>query len=148
MAIAPMVTIATFDDAAKAKHLKERLQQSSVRADVLSEGRMQAAASRADQHANVRVQVEEADFAKAQNLMVEWEKSDPDIGAAIRCPQCTSPRIHYPQLARKFPFTTGLFGILLALKIIPKEYYCEDCHNTWSKEPEPLPRPPAWETFS
>ena len=143
-----MVTIATFDDAAKAKHLKERFRQSSVRADVLTEGRMQAAASRADQHANVRVQVEEADFATAQNLMVEWEKSDPDIGAAIRCPQCGSPRIHYPQMARKFPFTTGLFGILLALKIIPKEYYCEDCQNTWSKEPEPLPRPPAWETFS
>ena len=131
-----MVTIATFDDAAKAKHLKERFQQSAVRADVLTEGRMQAAASHADQHANIRVQVEEADFAKAQNLMVEWEKSDPDIGGAIRCPQCGSPRIHYPQLARKFPFISGLAGILLALKIIPKEFYCEDCHYTWGPQSE------------
>jgi hypothetical protein len=148
MPFANMVTIATFDDGPRAKHLKERFQQSGVRADVVTEGRMQAAASRADQHANVRVQVDEVDFAKAQDLMIEWEKTDPEIGAAIRCPQCRSPRIHYPQLARKFPFTTGLFGILLALKIMPKEYYCEDCQNTWSKEPEALPRPPAWETFS
>jgi Zn finger protein HypA/HybF involved in hydrogenase expression len=143
-----MVTIATFDEAARAKHLKQRFQESGVRADVLTEGRMQAAASRAEAHANVRVQVEEAQFAKAQQLMLEWEQSDAEIGAAIRCPQCGSPRIHYPQMARKFPFTTGLFGILLALKIIPKEYYCEDCQNTWTKEPEPLPRKPAWETFS
>jgi hypothetical protein len=147
MRIAAMVTIATFEDAARAKHLKQRFQESGVRADVATEGRMQAAASR-DRHANVRVQVDEAEFANAQNLMLEWEKSDPEVGAAIRCPQCASPRIHYPQLARKFPFVTGLFGILLALKIMPKEYYCEDCQNTWSKEPEPLPRPPAWETFS
>jgi DNA-directed RNA polymerase subunit M/transcription elongation factor TFIIS len=143
-----MVTIATYDDPAKAKHLKHRFQESGVRADAATEGQMQAAAAGADQLSHIRVKVEERDFAKAQSLMVEWEKSDPQIVAAIRCPQCGSPRIHYPQMARKFPFVTGLFGILLAMKIIPKEYYCEDCQHTWTKEPEPLPRKPDWETFS
>jgi hypothetical protein len=27
--------------------------------------------------------------------------------------------------------TPWLAGILFALKIFPKEFYCQDCHNTW-----------------
>ena len=52
--------------------------------------------------ANWKVNVDEDDFSAAQSLMVEWEASDPDVGSAIRCPQCGSPRIEYPQLTRKF----------------------------------------------
>jgi predicted Zn-ribbon and HTH transcriptional regulator len=141
-----MVTIATFDDSIKAKHLKDRFQQARVHADVLTEGQMHAAASRAKNKANVRVLVEEADFETAQQLLTEWEASDPEIGSAIRCPQCGSPRIDYPQLARKFPFVPGLIAILLALKIVPKEFYCQDCHFTWGNE-EGVPRRRFWKRF-
>ena len=44
-------------------------------------------------------------FRSALNkrLMVGWEASDPEIAnALIRCPQCHSSRIEYPQLTRKF----------------------------------------------
>jgi len=27
--------------------------------------------------------------------------------------------------------------VLCALKIIPKEFYCQDCHFTWSNQEEP-----------
>jgi hypothetical protein len=27
--------------------------------------------------------------------------------------------------------------VLCALKIIPKEFYCQDCHFTWSNREEP-----------
>lgn len=141
-----MVTIATFEEPAKGRHLKERFQQSGVRADVMTEGSMQAAASGSKRQANVKVLVDEDDFEKAQNLMVEWEATDPDVGAAIRCPQCKSPRIDYPQLARKFPFIPGLIGILLALKIVPKEFYCHDCHYTWGGD-EGVPRRRFWNRF-
>ena len=50
--------------------------------------------------------------------MVEWEAADPDIGA-IRCPQCNSPRIEYPQLTRKF-LTPALAGILFAHQNVSK----------------------------
>lgn len=129
-----MVTIATFDQPAKARHLKERFQKSGVHADVVTEGQLQQMTSGARPQANAKVMVEEKDFEKAQGLLVEWEASDPEIGSAIRCPQCKSPRIDYPQLARKFPFVPGLAAILLVLKIIPKEFYCQDCHYSWTNE--------------
>lgn len=141
-----MVTIATFDEPAKGRHLKDRFHQSGVRADVLTEGQMQAVASRSKQQANVKVLVDEDDFEKAQNLLLEWEASDPEIGSAIRCPQCQSPRIDYPQLARKFPFVPGLAAILLALKIVPKEFYCQDCQFTWGGD-ESVPRRRFWNRF-
>ena len=143
-----MVTIATFDDAAKAKHLKKRLQDAGVKADVYTE-RLQAVASLSDPHQNTKVMVEEEEFAKANQLLIEWEPTDPQIGSAIRCPQCKSPRIQYPQLARRFPLVPGLAAILFALKIFPKQFYCEDCHYTWGKDGDPLPKQKeAWETFS
>ena len=88
--------------------------------------------------------VEEEDFERAQGLLVEWETADPDIGA-LRCPQCNSTRIEYPQLTRKF-LTPALAGILFALKIFPKEFYCQDCHFTWVNEPE-HPRYRFWNRF-
>ena len=142
-----MVTIATFDDPAKAKHLKKRLQDSGLKADVHNEGRLQAVATMSTPHANAKVLVEEEDFPAANKLMTEWEETDPDIGAAIRCPQCKSPRIEYPQMTRKF-MTPWLASIMFALKIFPKEFYCQDCHFTWGKEGEPFPKREAWETFS
>ena len=129
-----MVTIATFHDPAKAKRLKERLQQAGLKADIHNEGHLQQVAFMSKPQANVKVQVEDDDFDRAQSLMVEWEASDPDIAAAIiRCPQCGSSRIEYPQMTRK-ALTPALASILFALRIFPKEFYCEDCHYTWSNE--------------
>jgi len=129
-----MVTIATFHDPAKAKRLKERLQQAGLKADIHNEGHLQQVAFMSKPQANVKVQVDDDDFDRAQSLMVEWEASDPDIAAAIiRCPQCGSSRIEYPQMTRK-ALTPALASILFALRIFPKEFYCEDCHYTWSNE--------------
>jgi Putative prokaryotic signal transducing protein len=129
-----MVTIATFNDSSKAKQLKERFQQTGLKADVHNEGHLQQVAFMSKPQANVKVLVEEEDFEKAQRLMVEWESTDPDIAAAvIRCPQCGSSRIEYPQLTRK-NLTPAVAGILFALRIFPKEFYCQDCHYTWNNE--------------
>ncbi len=125
-----MMTIATYNEPAKAKHLKTRLQEAGLKADIHTGGRLQAAAGMGTPPASAKVLVDEDDFEAANNLLQEWESSDPDIGVAIRCPQCQSPRIEYPQLTRKF-LTPWLAGILFALKIFPKEFYCQDCHFTW-----------------
>jgi hypothetical protein len=85
-----------------------------LKADLHNEANLQTYAFMSKPKANAQVMVEEEDFARAQELMVQWEAADPDI-AALRCPQCNSPRIQYPQLTRKF-LTTGMAAILLALK--------------------------------
>lgn len=140
-----MVIIATFNDSGNAKHLRDRLIESGVRADINSEGHLQQVAAGAAAKANIKLSVADDDFAKAQKLLVEWETTDPDLAFAIRCPQCKSSRIQYPQLTRKF-LTPALMGILLALKIFPKEFYCEDCHFTWSDQAE-QPTGRLWSTL-
>ncbi len=130
-----MVTIATFDELTKAKHLKERLQAAGLTADVHNEGHLQQLAFMSKPHANATVAVEERDFERAHQLLLEWEKSDPEMVSAIRCPQCGSPRIQYPQLSRKF-IVPGLAALFLALRLFQKEFYCQDCHYTWPKEGE------------
>ena len=139
-----MVTIATFNEPAKARQLKRRFQDSGIKADVHNEGPVQQFGFMSKPQANAKVMVAEDDFERAQLLMVEWEAADPDIGA-LRCPQCNSPRIEYPQLTRKF-LTPALAGILFALKVFPKEFYCQDCHFTWTNEPE-HPRYRFWNRF-
>lgn len=128
-----MVTIATFNEQTKAKHLKQRLQQSGLKADIINEGHLQKTVFMSKPQANVKVMVDEKDFEAAHKLLVEWEASDPDVGSAIRCPQCGSPRIEYPQMTRKF-LTPAVTSVLFALKIFQKEFYCEVCHFTWSNE--------------
>jgi len=127
-----MVTIATFNEPAKARHLRDRLQQSGVKADVHNEGQMQAAML-SKPMANAKVLVTEQDFEKAHGLMVDWETNDPDVGAALRCPNCQSPRIEYPQMTRRFrlPWVANL---LFAIKLFDKEFYCRDCQFTWGAE--------------
>jgi hypothetical protein len=131
-----MVTIATFNEPAKAKRLKERFQQAGLKADIHNEGHLQQVAFMSKPQANVKVLVDDEAFERAQQLMTEWEASDPDIASAIvRCPQCGSPRIQYPQLTRK-AITPAVASVLFALRIFPKEFYCEDCHFTWTNEEE------------
>jgi len=140
-----MVTIATFNEPAKAKHLKERFQEAGLKADIHNEAHLQAVAFMSKPQANWKVNVDDEDFPAAQNLMVEWEATDPDVGSAIHCPQCGSSHSEDPQLTRKF-LTPALAGILFALKIFQKEFYCQDCHFTWSNEDKPV-RYRFWNRF-
>jgi transposase-like protein len=131
-----MVTIATFNEPAKARDLKRRFEKVGLKADAHNEAPLQQVGFMSRPQANAKVLVEDNDFERAQSFMVEWEATDPDISAAlIRCPQCGSSNIEYPQMTRKF-ITPALVGILCALKILPKEFYCQDCHFTWSNEEE------------
>lgn len=138
-----MVTIATYNEQGKAKHLRERLEQAGVSADVLGENALQRVAFMSKPQANVKVKVEEKDFEKAQKLMREWESVDPEIGSAVRCPQCGSAEIEFPQLTRKF-LTPALASVLFALKIFPKEFYCQKCQHTWPLEEE-KPKDQWWQ---
>jgi hypothetical protein len=135
-----MVTIATFNDSTKARQLKRRFQEAGVRADVHNEAPLQQVGFMSRPQANAKVMVDDADFEKGQkgqSLMIEWEATDPDIATAlVRCPQCSSSNIEYPQMTRKF-MTPALVGVLCALKVITKEFYCQDFHYTWSNHEEP-----------
>jgi Putative prokaryotic signal transducing protein len=131
-----MLTIATFNEQPKAKRLRDQLANAGVAAEIVGEGAIQRVAFMSKPQANVKVKVDEQDFEKAQSLLRDWEKTDPELGSAIRCPQCGSVEIEYPQLTRKF-LTPAIASILFALHIFPKEFYCRSCHYTWPPKEEP-----------
>src|SRR5213592_2396220 len=113
-----MVTIATFNEPAKARQLKRRFHDAGVNADVHNEAPLQRVGFMSRPQANAKVMVEDDDFARAQSVMVDWEATDPDIAAAvIRCPQCGSSNIEYTQMTRKL-ITPAHVGVLCTLKII------------------------------
>jgi len=101
-----MVTIATFNDADKAKRLKERLQQAGLQADMINEGHIQQVAFMSKPQANIKVKVDDNEFEKALGLMIQWESTDPEIASAmIRCPQCNlEPRRPGGTLSSLAPF--------------------------------------------
>src|SRR5881398_3939423 len=117
-----MVTIATFNESAKARQLKRRFHDVGLKADVHNEAPLQQVGFMSRPQANAKVMVEDDDFEKAQSLMIEWEATDPAISAAlVRCPQCGSSNIEYPQMTRKF-LTPALVALLCAVKIIPRSF--------------------------
>ena len=89
--------------------------------------------------AAVHVEVAQADYLKARRLMEEWEKTTELMKTAVRCPDCRSSRIEFPQITRKF-FMPVVETFFMAIHLMPREFYCEDCHYTWPKvkpaEPE------------
>src|ERR1700682_1534788 len=64
-----MVTIATFNEPSQAKHLKSRLQETGVKADIHNEGRLQKVAFMSKPQANAKVLVTEKDFEEANGRM-------------------------------------------------------------------------------
>lgn len=60
-----------------------------------------------------------------------------DLGVlrkAVRCPECGSLRVDYPQFARHSLLTNLALGVAAEVGLVEKEFYCEKCHYTWPKD--------------
>jgi hypothetical protein len=44
--------------------------------------------------------------------------------------------VEFPQISRKFA-SPVIEAFLMVAHIMPREFYCLDCHNTWPKEITP-----------
>jgi len=56
------------------------------------------------------------------------------LNGAIHCPDCRSTRVDYPQFTRKSLLTNFFMGLGAELRLVERDFYCEDCHFTWPKE--------------
>src|SRR2546429_475820 len=86
--------------------------------------------------AGIRLKGHKKDFEKARQRIREWDAGEGILRDAVRCPQCSSSRVEYPQFTRKF-FLPNLVGLASLLHIIDKEFYCQECEYTWPKEARP-----------
>ena len=130
------LTVATFNESAPAEILKDRLIAAGLHADLMDDSGAQAIffLSR-EPRAHMVVRVRKEEYEKATSMTREWEKEGL-MREAVRCPQCGSFRIEYPQFSRRTAESV-FFAQLAAAHLIPREYYCEDCQFTWPDKVTP-----------
>src|SRR6185437_5386355 len=81
-----------------------------------------------------RIEVPAEQFERAYGLMQTWDTVEYGIPGTIRCPECQSLRIEFPQYTHKSSLPNFLIGALANIGALPKEFYCYDCHFTWPRE--------------
>jgi hypothetical protein len=123
-------TVATFSDLDKAKAVSARLTGAGIPNEVKDESNLQRFWFLSKPLAGEKVIVEHEFFDRALVTLKEADAKDHILQGEVRCPQCGSAEIQYPQFTRKFIATT-LAEILCLLHIIDREFYCADCHHTW-----------------
>lgn len=130
---ADLVDLATFDSPRAAQLFCQYLRDHGIETTVYDEGDLQMFVFLTKPAANLKVQVEEEDYAEAVTCLIEFEKQNPQLLPFIySCPDCGSFAVEYPQFSRKF--ITPLFLEWLSnLGLFPKQCYCRKCHSTWTK---------------
>jgi hypothetical protein len=122
--------LATFHDLEPAQLLQQRFQQAGIPATITDESRIQRLWFMSEPLAAIHLEVPGDQYLEARQLMQLWDTNDGFLRSAVRCPECQSSRIEFPQLTRKFA-TPGLIGLLMAARIIRREFYCLECQYTW-----------------
>src|SRR5689334_16886675 len=131
------IAIALFSDRAKAEPIQRRLRKEGIAAELHDELRLEKLWFVGKDHATVRLEVPTKQFERAEQLLIDWDASEGPTRDAIRCPECNSFRVDYPQFTRKSLLTNLAAGLAAEAGLMEKEYYCEDCHCIWPKDGKP-----------
>jgi len=126
--------IALYNDRERAEALQRRLVDAGFNALLNEKPRLTNFWFVSREKSNVRVEVPEEQFGRAGNFLLALDSTDRALEGAIRCPECGSLRVQYPQFAQHSLLTNLAMGVLAQLHAIEKDYYCEDCHFEWPKE--------------
>ena len=128
------VFLATFHDQAPAKKLQERLIAAGVKAVITDQSNIERFWFVTPPLAAIHVEVPQPEYLRARRLIEEWDAGDGALRDAVRCPDCKSSRIEFPQIPRKFLMPV-LVRFFMSLGVVQKSYYCLDCQNVWPITP-------------
>lgn len=123
-------TIATFSELEKAQEVQRRLAEAGIPAEVNDESTLQKYWFLSKPLAADKVVVDQKDFERAREVLAAADSKDHVLQGEVRCPECGSANVEYPQFTRKF-MTTTFVEVLCFLHVIDKEFYCQGCHHTW-----------------
>jgi len=129
------VTVATFTAESPAKVVRDRLAQAGIEATVVDEKNLHRFWFFTRHYAGIRVKVAKDDFEKAGELLERLDKEEGLLREAIRCPQCSSSRIEYPQMTRHFVLPNLFMQVGHLLGVVPMEFYCRTCQHVWQPRP-------------
>jgi hypothetical protein len=128
--ISDKTTVATFSDREKAEAVRDRLEKAGIHAETADESFYQKYWFLSKPLAGDKVYVTEAEFAKARECLQAAEPQEHLLQGEVRCPNCGSVQVDYPQFTRKF-ITTTMVEVFCLLHIIDKKCYCKGCQHTW-----------------
>jgi hypothetical protein len=126
--------VALFGSRAKAEPIQKRLVANGIQAEIHDELRLEKLWFVSKLEAGVRLEVPAGQFERAYEMLLVWDESEAALGDAIRCAECKSFRVEYPQVTQNSILPNLVVGFLAAVGHVEKEYYCRDCHFTWPKE--------------
>ncbi|MGV3662854.1 MAG: hypothetical protein ACO1TE_21900, partial [Prosthecobacter sp.] len=128
-----LTDLASFDDSQAAERCCQHLEANGVDTHFYDESGLQSVVFLTKPKASLKIQVAEEDYGRAVQLLIDFEKENPQVAASIySCPDCGSFAVEYPQFSRKF--MTPLFLEWLSnLGLFKKQCYCRKCHSTWPK---------------
>ena len=130
------MSIALFAERAKAEPVRERLRQAEIYSEIHEETRLGKFWFVSSRSAGARLEVPGNQFEAAEKLLGSWESSEGELLGVIRCPECRSLRVQYPQIARHSLLTNVTVGLASRLGLVELDFYCEHCHFTWPKAGE------------
>jgi hypothetical protein len=128
------VKMGVFNGRRPAQALQDHLKKEGFDSRLHDERALQRFWFLARQKAGVSVEVREEDWPDARKSLDRTEEGRRLLDLALRCPACLSLRVEYPQMTRKNMLPTLVGHVLVALRIMDHECYCEDCHNSWAPE--------------
>src|SRR4029434_5335312 len=128
--MAEFISIASFNEREPAEKIALRLREAGFSSEVFDESTEQKwHLFQITPHAHMRVRVRAADSDRALAQLLEWDSHDGALSGGVRCPECGSTRVEYPQFSRK-TLLGALPAAAAAAGIIERDYYCEACHFT------------------
>jgi hypothetical protein len=124
------ITVALFDDLPSGRTLESFLRDKRMDARTYNDRALQLFLFLCPPQATFRVQVREPFYHLTLEILGQTPPAV--LQKAIRCPECGSLRISYPQMTRKFFLPTLVLHLGIIFRLIKHQAYCENCHHVWS----------------
>src|SRR5436309_2816508 len=96
------VPVSTFNRLEPAQQLQRRFQQAGIRALLHDESKLERFWFMSEPLAVIHLEVEKSDYLTARQLLQQWDQAEAVLREAVRCPECASSRVEFPQITRKF----------------------------------------------
>lgn len=132
------VNVASFDEPWEADQLVRLMKDVHIDASLKDDRKLQQNWFLVRQpRAGVHVQVPEPDLVVAQTFLRGNPAAQRLFLRAVHCPACDSGRVQFPQMTRRNVLPTLIAHTLVFLGFMRQEYYCEDCHFSWTPSDPP-----------
>jgi hypothetical protein len=128
------IPVALVSNREMAESIQRRLSEEGFAAIIREETLRQKLWFVSRQSAGVQVEVPPDQFEAAEKRLEYWAAAEGGVAGAIRCPECGSFRVEYPQYTPRSTLTNLAMGLAAEVGVVEKDYYCEACHYDWPKE--------------